>query len=314
MMLQFRHLTSAQQLTPEVIRSVAQVAERMEEVITKKGRTDLLKENVVALLFYEPSSRTMLSFQSAAARLGAGTILAQGKEMSSMKKGESIEDTIRMVCGYSDAIVMRHPESGAADRAVAAIEACPERSRRVPFINGGDGGNEHPTQALLDVYTIEKELHRLSDLHIAFGFDPLHSRTIRSLALVLSEFPGNRFTFVSPPSLRAAPDFLALLRGRGISIEETDDLRTGIAADILYLNRLQEERFADHREFEALRTKFILRASMLKGCKTLIMDPLPRVDEISTDVDALPNALYFKQAQNGVPVRMALLAMMLGKA
>lgn len=305
-MLPFRHFTSAQQLTPEVVRLIFEVAKNMEEVIQKKGRTDLLKENVIALLFYESSSRTMLSFQSAAQRLGAGTILAQGKEMSSLKKGESIEDTIRMVSGYSDLIVMRHPETGSADRAATVST--------VPFINAGDGGNEHPTQAMLDLYTIQKEVGKLSGLHIAFACDPLHSRTIRSLSLALSEFQGNRFTFVSPLNLHMSDELRKALEGRGVPFTEVRCLEDALDADILYMNRIQEERFTDHMEFQRCRTGCVLRASMLRGKNILIMDPLPRVDEITTDVDSLPNALYFKQAKNGVPVRMALLAMMLGKA
>src|SRR3989344_2823067 len=306
MPLPFTHLISSAQLTKEVVESVFAVAEKMEEVQKKQGRTDLLKDKVVALLFYEPSSRTMLSFQSAASRLGAGIVLAQGREMSSMKKGESLEDTIRMVMSYADLIVMRHPEAGTAARAASVST--------VPFINAGDGGNEHPTQALLDLYTIHKEKGTLENLHVAFACDPLHSRTIRSLALTLSQYKGTRFTFISPPSLKASPDLLKKLKERGVSCEEVSDLKAGANADILYMNRLQEERFEDKSEFEKYRKSFVLNASMLKGKKVLIMDPLPRIDEIDTSVDALPNAIYFRQAANGVPVRMALIAMLLGKA
>lgn len=305
MPLPFQHLTSAKQLTPDVLDAVFPVAKKMEESI-KKGRTDLLKDHVIALLFYEPSSRTMLSFEAATQRLGAGMILAQGKEMSSLKKGESVEDTIRMVMGYADLIVMRHQESGSAEHAASVST--------VPFINAGDGWNEHPTQALLDAYTIQKELGKLEGLHVAFAADPLHSRTIRSLALVLSQFKENRFTFIGPESLWISDDLKTTLNERGIAFEETTDLTKGTDADILYMNRLQEERFEDHAEFEAHRKDAVLTAEMLKGKDVLVMDPLPRIDEIETDVDVLPNAIYFKQAKNGVPIRMALLAMMLGKA
>ena len=300
-----KHLTSALQLTPKVVEEVFPVAEKMEKIIKEEG-SDLLKGKVIALLFYEASSRTMLSFQSAVQRLGGRMILAQGKDMSSFKKGESIEDTIQMVSGYSDLIVMRHDEAGSADKAAKVSTK--------PFINAGDGGNEHPTQALLDLYTIKKEKGTIENLHVAFACDPLHSRTIRSLALVLSQYKGNRFTFIAPEQLKASQEFLRMLEERGIAYEETDSLAKGIEADILYMNRLQEERFKDHDEFERLRKEYTLTAEMLKGKETLIMDPLPRVDEIETDVDTLPNAAYFRQAQNGVPIRMALLAMMLGKA
>lgn len=306
MPLPFKHLTSATQLTPEVLDAIFAIAQKMEKVIDSGKRSDLLKDHVVALLFYEPSSRTMLSFQSAAQRLGAGMILAHGKESSSMLKGESIEDTIQMVSGYSDLIAMRHPEGGAADKAASVSS--------IPFINAGDGGNEHPTQAALDLYTLKKEFGRLDNLHIAFACDPLHSRTIRSLAIVLSQFPENRFTFISPDSLKASSELIETLQSRGVKVEESDNLEEGIAADILYMNRLQEERFEDHNEFEKHRKLFVLTAEMLKGKNTLVMDPLPRIDEISTDVDTLPNALYFREARNGVPIRMALLSMMLGKA
>lgn len=305
MPLPFQHLTSAKQLTPEVIDTVFPVVKQMEKALAK-GRTDLLKDKVVALLFYESSSRTMLSFEAAAQRLGAGMILAQGKEMSSLKKGESIEDTIRMVMGYADLIVMRHQESGSADRAASVSN--------VPFINAGDGWNEHPTQALLDLYTIQKEKGTLENLHVAFAADPLHSRTIRSLALVLSQYKGNRFTFIGPKSLWISDDLRKTLKERGVPFEETTDLITGTEADILYMNRLQEERFEDHSEFEKHRKDAVLTAEMLEGKDVLVMDPLPRVDEIETAVDDLPNAVYFRQAKNGVPVRMALLAMLLGKA
>ncbi|HLD08254.1 MAG TPA: aspartate carbamoyltransferase [Candidatus Peribacterales bacterium] len=306
MPLPFKHLTSSLQLTPHIVESVFKVARKMETILIRKGRVHLLKDKVVALLFYEASSRTMLSFQAAVQRLGGGMILAHGKHMSSLEKGESLEDTIRMVHSYADLIVMRHPEAGSAARATAVSD--------VPFINGGDGGNEHPTQSLLDLYTLQKALGRLSHLHLAFACDPLHSRTIRSLALILSQYEGNKFTFIGPESVKPGPAFLEVLAQRNIPCVVTTDLRVGTDADVLYMNRLQEERFEDRAEFEKFRTQYKLTAEMLKGKNTLVMDPLPRVDEIAVDVDPLPNAAYFRQARNGLPIRMALLAMMLGKA
>ena len=306
MPLPFQHLISAKQLTPEVVDSIFKVADEMEKVWSSGTRSTLLQEKIIALLFYEASSRTMLSFQAAVQGLSAGMILAQGKEGSSLIKGESIEDTIRMVARYSDLVIMRHPNAGSADSAAAVSH--------VPFINAGDGGNEHPTQALLDLYTIHKEVGRLENLHVAFACDPLHSRTIRSLALVLSQYKGNRFTFIGPKNLWISDDLRKALKKRKVPFEETEDLTQGIDADILYMNRLQEERFKDHAEFDKHRKNYVLTANMLKGKDTLIMDPLPRVNEIAADVDDLPNAVYFQQARNGVPVRMALLAMLLGKA
>ena len=306
MTLPFRHLTSSLQLTPQVVESVFKVAKKMEVILDRKGRVHLLKDTVIALLFYEASSRTMLSFQASVQRLGGGMILAQGRQMSSLDKGESVEDTIRMVHSYADLIVMRHPEAGSAVRAAAVSD--------VPFINGGDGGNEHPTQSMLDLYTMQKSIGRLSNLHVAFACDPLHSRTIRSLALILSQYPGNRFTFIGPDSLKPGPAFLQVLSERHTPYEITQNLKRGVDADVLYMNRLQEERFDDRAQFARLRTEFQLTAEMLKGKNTLVMDPLPRIDEIAPDVDSLPNAAYFRQARNGVPIRMALIAMMLGKA
>lgn len=306
MALPFQHFTKASQLTPEALGYIFPIAKKMEAVVKKKGRCDLAKDKVIAVLMYEPSTRTSLSFQSAAARLGAGCIVAQGKESSSMKKGESIEDTIRMVESFSDLIVMRHPEEGSANKA--------ERISSVPFINGGDGGNEHPTQALLDVYTIYKEKGSLENLHVAFGFDPKHSRCVRSLAIVLSQYTGNTFTFISPSSLRMNDDLRELLTQQNIEFTETENLEEGTKADIFYINRLQEERFKNHDEFEQQRKLFVLHADHVKGKKVLIMSPLPRIDDIDVSVDTMPNAKYFAAAKNGIPTRMALLAMMLGKA
>ncbi len=306
MPLPFQHLVSAEQITREVMEDIFSVSQKMEGVISGEGRSDLLEKNVVATLFYEPSSRTMLSFQVAVQRLGGGMIFAQGREMSSMKKGETIEDTIRMVTQYADLIVMRHPESGAAEK---AAKVC-----TVPFINSGDGGNEHPTQALLDLYTIQKEFGTLEGLHIALAGDLLYGRTVHSLGKLLARIPGTKLTLIAPKELMMPDDVKKAFSENSVEYEEMEDLEEGTRADILYMTRVQGERFKDQAEFERLKDKYILKADLLKNSKTKVMHPLPRVNEISTDVDELPNALYFTQAKNGVPVRMALLAMMLGKA
>ena len=306
MPLPFQHLVSAEQITREVMEDIFSVSQKMEGVISGEGRSDLLEKNVVATLFYEPSSRTMLSFQVAVQRLGGGMIFAQGREMSSMKKGETIEDTIRMVTQYADLIVMRHPESGAAEK---AAKVC-----TVPFINSGDGGNEHPTQALLDLYTIQKEFGTLEGLHIALAGDLLYGRTVHSLGKLLARIPGTKLTLIAPKELMMPDDVKKAFSENSVEYEEMEDLEEGTRADILYMTRVQGERFKDQAEFERLKDKYILKADLLKNSKTKVMHPLPRVNGISTDVDELPNALYFTQAKNGVPVRMALLAMMLGKA
>jgi aspartate carbamoyltransferase catalytic subunit len=300
-----QHIVSVEQFEAPFLDRVFSVTEEMARTVATRGRLGLCDDCVVALLFYEPSSRTMLSFQSAAQRLRAGLIFAQGRDDSSMKKGESIEDTIRVVSTYSDLIVMRHWEPGAAKRAASAAS--------VPFINGGDGGNEHPTQALIDAFTIRKELGRLEDLHIIFGFDPRHSRSIHSLALLLSKTGHNRMTFVSPEELRMPGWLRTQLLERGMTIEETSSLDGAGEADVLYVNRLQQERFDAPSDFERLRRELVVTPALLEGSDAIVLNPLPRIDEIELAVDDLPNAKYFEQVAHGVPLRMALLSMLLGR-
>jgi len=305
-MLPFRSLTSAEQLSPSLLTEIFRVTDSMAIISARAGRADLLADKTIALLFFEPSSRTMLSFQSAAQKLKAGVIFAQGAQTTSIHKGESIDDTIRVVSSYADLVVMRHSAPGSAAIGAAASS--------VPFINAGDGANEHPTQALIDAYTIFRELGRLANLHVAFGFDPRQSRSIHSLAILLSAYPGMRFTFVSPTALRPSEDFIAKLENRGAVCRVVEDLSDCDDAEVFYMNRLQEERFPDRALFERYRKLYTLTRDMVTETCRLILDPLPRIDEISTDVDSLPQAAYFRQAAFGVPVRMALLTMILGRA
>ncbi len=305
-MLPFKHLTSASQLDPETITKIFDVTDRMAHDVATYGRTALLDDKMVALLFFEPSSRTMLSFQTAAERMKAGTVFAQNAASTSMEKGESIEDLIQIVSGYADIIIMRHAQPGSADIAAGASS--------VPFINAGDGGNEHPTQSLIDVYTIYKEKGRLDNLRIVFGFDSLQSRSIHSLTSLLAQYPNNSFTFMGPKELFPSDEMVSSLTALGVECSLQDEVDLSPGFDIAYLNRLQEERFANRELFETNRMKYRLQRADVEGTDTLILDPLPRIDEISTDVDSLPNAAYFKQASHGVPMRMALLAMMLEKA
>jgi len=305
-MLPFKSLISSKQLTPEIITDIFNVTDRMANDIEKSGRTDLLEDKVVALLFFEPSSRTMLSFQAAATRLKAGMVFAQNASSTSFEKGESIEDLIQIVAGYSDIIIMRHAQQGSAAIAADASD--------VPFINAGDGGNEHPTQSLIDSYTIYKQIGRLDNLNILFGFDSLQSRSIHSLSKLMAQYPNNRFTFTGPTALQPSKAMLDELTELGVECRVENDVRSLKEFDVVYVNRLQEERFSDKALFEENRRKFRLERSIVEDSNALILDPLPRIDEISTDVDDLPNAVYFKQASYGVPVRMALLAMMLNKA
>lgn len=304
-MLPFDSLISAEQLTPEIITRIIATTDDMADEIKKNGRISLLEDKVVALLFFEPSSRTMMSFQSAAQRLKAGMVFAQGAASTSIEKGESLEDTIRMVEAYSDIIVMRHPWHGSAQTAAD--------TSTVPFINAGDGGNEHPTQSLIDAYTIYKHKGRLHDLNVVFGFDSLQSRSIHSLSTLLSQYPNNHFTFTGPEELNPSTKMLHELRSKGVSCDVVAEVELTDQHDIFYVNRLQQERFADAALFEKNRKKYRLTKNQVDGKKCLILDPLPRIDEIDTDVDSLPNALYFKQASYGVPLRMALLALLLGK-
>lgn len=305
-MLPFKSLTSSKQLSPEIIAQIFSVIDDMALKIESQGRIDLLDDKVVALLFFEPSSRTMMSFQSAAQRLKAGMVFAQNESSTSFKKGESLEDLIRMVESYSDIIVMRHAMPGSAD--IAA------NTSKVPFINAGDGGNEHPTQSLIDAYTIFTEKGRLNNLNIVFGYDSLQSRSIHSLAKLLAQYPDNRFTFIGPKELAPKAELLNELRASGVVCEVSDKVDLHQGYDVAYVNRLQEERFENRAIFEENRRKYRLNKADVEGSDCLILDPLPRIDEICTEVDELPNAVYFKQASYGVPVRMALLAMLLGKA
>jgi aspartate carbamoyltransferase catalytic subunit len=304
-MLPFHSLIAAKQLTPDILHQIFDATDRMSEIIRDKGRSNLLEDKIVALLFFEPSSRTMLSFQSAAQRLKAGTVFAQNASSTSFEKGESIEDLIRVVAGYSDIIVMRHSLHGSA--------AIASQISSVPFINAGDGGNEHPTQAIIDAYTIHRHKGRLDNLNVVFGYDSLQSRSIHSLSRLLAQYPGNKFTFIGPQKLFPSPEMIDQLEAMGTKCSVKDQAVMTQGADVIYLNRLQEERFADRGLFEKNRLKYRLKRADLKHSDAIILDPLPRIDEISTDVDELSNALYFKQTSYGVPVRMALLAGLLDK-
>lgn len=305
MALTFKHLTSAAQITKADADVLLDTAADMEKIL-KKGGSDLLKGRILASLFYEPSTRTRLSFESAMNRLGGQVITADGLQFSSMYKGETIEDTIMMAAGYSDIITMRHPEVGSADKAAAVSS--------VPFINAGDGPGQHPTQALLDLYTVQKECKKLDGVHIAMVGDLKFGRTVHSLTQLLTLYKNVTFTFVSPDQLKMPEKVTKILKEHKISYTESESLDDALVADVIYMTRVQKERFENAEEYECLKLAFVLTADTLKRRKTVVMHPLPRVGEISTDVDALPNAAYFRQAANGVPMRMALLAQMLGKA
>ncbi len=302
-MLSFRHLTSTKQLSRADAEAILREAARMDGVL-EKGGNDELKGRVLAALFYEPSTRTRLSFETAMQRLGGSVISAEGIQFSSLYKGETLEDTIRMVSGYADIIAMRHPEVGSADRAAAVAS--------IPFINAGDGPGQHPTQALLDLYTIQKELKKVDGVHIAMVGDLRYGRTVHSLSYLLGLFSDVRFTLVSPKELTMPEKVTSFYKDKGIAYAESEDIGDALDADVVYMTRVQQERFADRSEYERLKLKYVLTGKMLKGKKCIVLHPLPRVGEITEDVDPLPNAAYFRQARNGVPVRMAILKMLLG--
>ncbi len=306
MPLPFTHLTSTRQLTRADTDQFLSVAAGMEKTLHNNGGSDLLKGKVLAALFYEPSTRTRLSFETAMQRLGGSVISAEGMQFSSMYKGETIEDTMKMVSQYADIIAMRHPEQGSADRAASAS--------LVPFINAGDGPGQHPTQALLDLYTIQKERGTIDGISIAMVGDLRYGRTVHSLCYLLGLYKDIRFTFIAPPELPMPEKVTTYLAEKGLTFVEKDSISDGVDCDVMYVTRVQQERFADKSEYERLKLKFVLEAKHLKNKNVTVMHPLPRVGEIAADVDALPNAAYFRQAGNGVPMRMAILAMLLKKA
>lgn len=298
-----QHVLAAGQFDKEELSKIFKHAESMRTALSKMDtRLKLARTHqgkVLATLFYEPSTRTRLSFEAAAQRLGAGLISTENaSEFSSAIKGETIEDTIRTVGCYADAIVLRHKETGAADRAAAVST--------VPIINAGDGTGEHPTQALLDLYTIYREKGRLDNLHIVIGGDLKHGRTARSLTHLLSMYPGIRITFVSVPELQMSRDVTEHLEETGTKYTETDDLLGSLHdVDVVYWTRLQKERLAD----PSIESSFIIDQAALQAMPetAIIMHPLPRVKEIETSVDSDPRAKYFDQVQNGLYLRMSLL-------
>jgi aspartate carbamoyltransferase catalytic subunit len=262
----------------------------------------------MAALFYEPSTRTRLSFEAALLRLGGQTMgTDNAREFSSTAKGETLEDTIRIVGGYADVIVLRHNEEGAARRAAAVSP--------VPIINAGDGPGQHPTQALLDLYTIKDELNRIDGIKVAMVGDLANGRTVRSLTYLLSKFKDIQVWFVAPPSVTMRDDLKAHLDEHHIPWTETQDLDAVLPdVDVVYMTRIQKERFADPAAYDAVKGVYRLDKHSLELMRkyAIIMHPLPRVDEIDHAVDDDPRAAYFRQARNGLQVRMALLDKLLG--
>ena len=299
-----KDIISMRDLSKEEILHILKISEEVEK---DENKGELLKGKIISTLFFEPSTRTRLSFQSAAQRLGAQVLGFDSPDGSSVKKGETLSDTIKMAESYSDLIVVRHPLDGSARVAAEAS--------KVPVLNAGDGVNQHPSQTLLDLYTILKEKKTLNNLKIAFVGDLKYGRTVHSLVKAISHF-NPKIYFIAPEILRIPESILDDLTELGIEYEILEDFRECLAdIDVFYMTRVQRERFPDEEEYEKVKGIYIISKENIIGkCKDdmIILHPLPRVDEINTDLDDTKHALYFKQAKNGVPVRQAMMLIALG--
>jgi aspartate carbamoyltransferase catalytic subunit len=297
-----RDIVSIRDFTKKGLQHVLRRSKEMEE-----DEPDLLSGKILSVLFFEPSTRTRLSFESAMCRLGGKVIGFSDEKVSSVKKGETIWDTVKMADRYSDVIVIRSPIEGSARLAAEAAS--------VPVINGGDGANQHPTQTLLDLYTIQKAKKKLNGLKIGFLGDLKYGRTVHSLAIALSHWEVKLY-FIAPDALQMPDQYLKDLREEGIPCNQASDVfSVSEELDVLYVTRIQQERFPDPMEYERYKNAYRLDRSLLEHVKKnmKIMHPLPRVGEISPELDDTDHAVYFEQAGNGVTVRKALLALVLGR-
>ena len=302
-----RDILTTEDLSREDILEILKVTARMETIATKERVSTLLADKLVAVIFLEPSTRTRLSFETAIQRLGARCITVADAKSSSAAKGESLADTARTVEGYVDCIVVRQPQTGGAKIMADAVS--------IPVINGGDGSGQHPTQALLDLYTIQKEKGTLEGLTVSMVGDLKYGRTVHSLSYALAPFKPS-YVYCAPKELTMPEEVVEDMQAKGIPVKQTANIDEALQADIVYMTRIQRERFEDPAQYERLKGSYVLtRALVEKGKKGLvILHPLPRVDEIAMDVDDLPGAAYFRQAHNGVYLRMALLALVTGRA
>lgn len=296
-----RHVLESQQFSRPLLDELFERADDMRaDPHRAAGR---LQGRVMAALFYEPSTRTRLSFESAMLRLGGRTMgTDNAREFSSAAKGETLEDTIRIVAGYADVIVLRHHEEGAARRAAAVSD--------VPVINAGDGKGQHPTQSLLDLYTIKDELGRIDGVRVAMVGDLSNGRTARSLAYLLSKYRDIEVWFVAPPQVAMRDDIKQHLDEHDVRWHETEDLDAVLPqVDVVYQTRIQKERFDDEASYRAVKGIYVIDTASMARLRpeAIVMHPLPRLDEIDPAVDSDPRAAYFRQARNGVQVRMALL-------
>jgi len=301
--MRHEHIISAKQLSRADIEEVLDHAAAI--AADPEAYSDSQEGALLGLLFFEPSTRTKMSFSAAIKRLGGDIVDMGPVEYSSVKKGESLADTVRVVEGYADALVMRHPSEGSATMASEFVD--------VPLLNGGDGAGQHPTQTLLDLYTI-RENAGLDDLTIGIMGDLKYGRTVHSLAHALTNFDAHQH-FISPESLQLPRSVRYDLHEEGATIQEHTELSEVLPTlDVLYVTRIQEERFADENEYRKVAGEYQIDATTLEPAKDdlTVMHPLPRVDEIAHDIDDTDHATFFEQAHNGVPVRMALLDLLLG--
>jgi len=302
-----RDILRTDTLSNEELKLILSTAARFEDVTRAGGRLRNMEGRLLATLFFEPSTRTRLSFETAMLRLGGQVISVADPKTSSAVKGESLADSMRTVEGYADVIVIRHPQKGSAQEAADAVA--------VPVINAGDGAGQHPTQALLDVYTMQKEKGKVDGLTVALAGDLKNGRTVHSLVYLLKRL-GARMIFVSPAELEMPPEIVTDLKTGGTDIQITSDLAAAMrSSDVVYVTRIQRERFEDPSRYECLKGSYVVDMALVCQAKPgiTIMHPLPRVDEIATEVDAYEGAAYFRQAANGVPIRMALLALLTGR-
>jgi len=303
-----RHILSIKQFDRSDLAHVMRVAHQMRVTVDLVGSIDLLKGRLLANLFYEPSTRTSSSFNAAMKRLGGDVVSINEVRYSSVAKGETLADTIRTLESYVDVVVLRHPVVGAAAEAASVA--------RKPIINAGDGAGEHPTQALLDLFTITEELGRVEGLNVTLCGDLKYGRTVHSLARLLALF-GVPLKLVSPESLRMPSAVRADLTAMGATFSEHDSLEPVLgASDVLYVTRVQKERFDDVAAYEAVANAYVINRDVMAKAKDkmIVMHPFPRVNEITTEVDSDPRAAYFRQIEYGLYVRMAILAMVLGRA
>jgi aspartate carbamoyltransferase catalytic subunit len=304
-----KDILSVKQFSRADLEYIIEVAHEMRIMVERIGTFDLLKGKILANLFYEPSTRTASSFMAAMERLGGAVIPISEVRYSSVAKGESLPDTVRTLECYADVIVLRHPEVGAA---ALAAKYC-----KKPVINAGDGVGEHPTQALLDTFTIREELGRLDNLTVTMLGDLRFGRTVHSLARLLTLFNGVTLNYVSPEILRMPKDVMDEVAEKGILQTEQMTLRKVLPkTDVLYVTRVQKERFEDVAEYEKVKSAFVITPAIMKAAKKkmIVMHPLPRITEITMEFDDDPRAAYFREMEYGLYVRMALLAMVLGKA